>query len=161
MYHCLRSRSFVAIRSLRAVDCDGGGAGREVTLGGNDLVVVVAKGHALAGPGVEVSLHVDRSAGALVLTNRPVLLKGPSSINRWLVGTGRLSDLVRRAVDGHGALVLGLGARVVRAFRSQYLSHMQLVQGDCSPEVLNDVVLDEGVASPTVDGQVGVAVGVV
>jgi hypothetical protein len=41
------------------------------------------------------------------------------------------------------------------------LSHMQLVQGHCSPEVLNDVVLDEGVASPTVDGQVGVAVGVV
>jgi hypothetical protein len=74
---------------------------------------VVAKSHALAGPGIEVSLHVDRSAGALVLANRPVLLKGPGSIDRWLVGTGRLSDLVRRAVGSHGALVGSLGTRVV------------------------------------------------
>jgi len=38
---------------------------------------------------------------------------------------------------------------------------MQSVQGHCSPEVLNDVVLDERVASPAVDGKVGVAIGVV
>ena len=41
------------------------------------------------------------------------------------------------------------------------MSLMQSVQDDCSPEVLNDVVLDERVASPAVDGKVGVAVGVV
>jgi len=41
------------------------------------------------------------------------------------------------------------------------MSLMQSVHGHCSPEVLNDVVLDEWVASPAVDGKVGVAVGVV
>jgi len=131
------------MESLRAVDGDGSGASGEVTLSGDDLVVVATKGHALAGPGVKVSLHVDRSAGTLVLANRPVLLKGPSSIDGWLVGTGRLGDLVGRAVSGQGTLVRGLGRWVV------------------SSEVLNDVVLDEWVASPAVDGKVGVAVGVV
>lgn len=35
------------------------------------------------------------------------------------------------------------------------------MQGHCLPEVLNDVVLDERVTGPAVDGKVGVAVGVV
>jgi hypothetical protein len=54
-----------------------------------------------------------------------------------------LGNLVRGAVDGDGALVLRLRGRVVRA------------------EVLDDIVLDEGVAGPAVDGKVGVTVGVV
>ena len=41
-----------------------------------------------------------------------------------------------------------------------YVSHAVRTR-NCSPEVLNDVVLDERVASPAVDGKVGVAVGVV
>ena len=101
------------MESLRAVDGDGSGSSGEVTLSGDDLVVVATKSHALAGPGVKVSLHVDRSAGTLVLANRPVLLKGPSSIDGWLVGTGRLSDLVGRAVGSHGTLVASLGTRVI------------------------------------------------
>jgi hypothetical protein len=130
-------------RYLRAADSDLGVTSGEVTLSGNDLVVVLAEVHALAGPGIEVSLHVNRAGRALVLTNRPILLKGPGAINGWLVGAGRLSDLVGRAIGGNGTLVLGLRRRVVGA------------------EVLNDVVLDEGVASPAVDGKVGVAVVVV
>jgi hypothetical protein len=86
---------------------------------------------------------VGRAGRALVLTNRPILLKGPGAINGWLVGAGRLSDLVGRAVRGDGTLVLGLRRGVV------------------GTEVLNDVVLDERVAGPTVDGKVGVAVVVV
>lgn len=88
-------------------------------------------------------LHVDRTARALILANRPVLLKGRGAIDGWLVSAGRLSDLVRAAVRGHGAFVGRLGRRIVGA------------------EVLNDVVLDQGVAGPAVDGKVGVAVGVV
>jgi hypothetical protein len=53
-----------------------------------NLVVVAAKVHALASPGIEVSLHVDRTAGALVLANGPVLLKGLGTIDGWLVGAG-------------------------------------------------------------------------
>lgn len=99
--------------------------------------------HALAGPSIEVGLHVDRSAGALVLTNRPVLLKGRGTIDRWLVGAGALGNLVAGAVDGDGTLVLRLRRGVVGA------------------EVLDNVVLNQRVAGPAVDGKVGVAVGVV
>jgi hypothetical protein len=104
---------------------------------------VLAELEALGSPGVEVGLHVDRTAGALVLTNRPVLLKGRGAIDGRLVGTSSLGNLVRRAISGDGALVLGVGRRVVGA------------------EVLNDVVLDERVAGPAVDGEVRVAVGAV
>lgn len=136
-------RLIFVVKNLWAVDGDLGVTSGEVTLGGNNLVVVLAKVHALAGPGVKVSLHIDGAGRALVLTNRPILLKGPGAIDGGLVGTGRLSDLVGRSIRGDGTLVLGLGRGVVGA------------------EVLNDVVLDKGVAGPAVDGKVGVAVVVV
>lgn len=99
--------------------------------------------HALRGPRIKVGLHVDRTAGALVLANRPVLLKGRGAVNRRLVGTSCLRNLVRAAVNGDGALVLGIRRRVV------------------GTKVLNDVVLNERAAGPAVDGEVAVAVGVV
>jgi hypothetical protein len=141
--HAVKWLNMQNINRLRAVDSDGSASGAEVALGGDDLVVVRTELHALAGPRIEVGLHVNASAGALVLANRPVLLKGRGAVNRGLVGAGALGNLVRGAVDGDGALVLRLRGRVVRA------------------EVLDDVVLDEGVAGPTVDGKVGVTVGVV
>jgi hypothetical protein len=52
----------------------------------------------------------------------------------------RLCDLVAGTVGGDGTLDLSLGGGVIAA------------------EVLNDVVLDERVAGPAVDGKVGVAV---
>ena len=82
------------MNSLRAVDSDGSATTGEVSLSSDDLVVVGTQVHALAGPGIEVSLHVNRAGRALVLTNRPVLLKGLGAINGWLVGAGRLCDLV-------------------------------------------------------------------
>ena len=130
-------------KRLRAVDGDGRTAGGEVTLSSHNLVVVLTELEALGRPGIEVGLHIDRTAGALVLTNRPVLLKGRGAINGRLVGTSSLSNLVRRAVRGDSALVLGVGRRVV------------------GTEVLNDVVLDERVAGPAIDGKVRVAVGAV
>jgi hypothetical protein len=128
---------------LRAVDGDRSTSSREVALGGHNLVVVLTELHALAGPRIKVRLQVDRTAGALVLANRPVLLKGRGAVNGWLVGTSALGNLVRGAVRGDGTLVLRLRGRVV------------------GTEVLNDVVLDERVAGPAVDGKVRVAVGVV
>jgi hypothetical protein len=128
---------------LRAVDSHRRATLALVALDSDDLVVVLSKRHALAGPRIEVRLHVDRTAGTLVLANRPVLLKGLCAVDGGLVGAGALRNLVRGTVGGHGALVGRLRRRVVRA------------------EVLDDVVLDQRVAGPAVDGEVGVAVGVV
>lgn len=111
--HRLLIRLSATHPDLGSLHIDVRAARRLVTLSGDDLVVVATKSHALAGPGVKVSLHVDGSARTLVLANRPVLLKGPSSIDGWLVGTGRLGDLVGRAVGGQCTLVRGLGRWVV------------------------------------------------
>lgn len=100
---------------------------------------MVAETHALSGPSVEVSLHVDATAGALDLADRPVLLKGLGAIDRWLVHTGRLGDRVNTAVSGEGTLALGVAGRVVGA------------------ETLDNVVLDQRAAGPAVYGQVTVA----
>jgi hypothetical protein len=128
---------------LRAVDLHRCATLALVALNSDDLVVVLTERHALAGPGIEVGLHVDRTAGALVLANGPVLLKGLCAVDGGLVGASALGNLVRGAVGGDGTLVLRLRGRVVRA------------------EVLDDVVLDQRVAGPAVDGKVGVAAGVV
>jgi hypothetical protein len=94
-------------------------------------------------PGPEVGRHVDGTAGALVDADRPVLVKGSGALDRGLVDALGLVDVVDRAVDGDAAETGGARRGVVGA------------------EVLDDVVLDEGVAGPTVDGKVRVAIGAV
>lgn len=133
------SVSTQAFRLLSAVDSDLRAATGEVTLGSNNLVVVCSKLHSLSSPGIEVGLHVDGTGAALVCTDGPVLVEGLSAIDGGLVNTLGLRDLVRRAVGGHGALNGGLGRGVVGA------------------EVLDDVVLNQRVASPAVNGEVRVA----
>lgn len=128
---------------LSAVDGDLRAAAGEVSLGSNNLVVVRSKLHALGGPGVKVSLHVHGTRAALVGADRPVLLEGLGAVDGGLVGALGLRDLVRGAVSGQGALYGRLGRGVVGA------------------EVLDDVVLDQRVAGPAVDGEVGVAIGLV
>lgn len=113
---------------------------KRLTFGCNDLVVVLAQVHSLTSPCIEMSLHIYRATGALVLPHRPILLKGPRTIDRRLVSTRRLRNLVGGAIASHSALVLAVGRRVV------------------CPKVLDNVVLDERVASPAVDGKVRVAV---
>lgn len=71
----------------------------------DDLVIVLAELYAFGGPRTEVSLHVDRVAGVLVLMNRPVLLKVRSTINRILIDKGSLSNLVRAAINSDSTLV--------------------------------------------------------
>jgi hypothetical protein len=113
-----------------------------VTLRSNNLVVVLsAQVHAVGSPGVEVGSDIDGAAGAVVLADGPVLLKGRGAVDGGLVGAGGLEDVVDAAVDGDGALEGGGGGGVVGA------------------EGLDDVVLDQGAAGPAVDGEVAVAVG--
>lgn len=100
-----------------------------------------AQAHTLGRPRIEVRLHIDAAGGPLLLANAPVLLKGASAINGRLVSAGGDSNVVGAAIGVDGALALGVGGRVVRA------------------EVLDDVVLDEGVAGPAVHGEVAVALG--
>lgn len=85
----------------------------------------------------------DGTASTLAGTNGPVLLEGSSSLHGRLVYTGGLEDLVGGTVGGDAADFGGGGGGIV------------------GTEVLDDVVFNEGVGGPTVDGEVGVSVGFV
>lgn len=86
---------------------------------------------------------VDRPAGAVVAAHRPVLVKGGRSDDGRLVDALRAVNVVDAAVRRHFAQLGGARGRVVGA------------------KVLDNVVLDERVLGPAVDGEVAVAVGVV
>lgn len=124
-------------------DSHAGRARAVVTLNSKDLIVVGTKVEADVLPGLEMSTGIDGSAGTLVASDRPVLLKGLVTVNGGGVDTGADVDIVDRSVNIDLTLLLATGRGVVSA------------------EVLNDVVLNERVAGPTVNGEVAVAVGVV
>lgn len=113
-----------------------------VTLSGDNLVVVLAKLHAGVSPGVEVVLHVDAATDTLLSADRPVLVEGPGTVNGGLVVTGGLVEVVSATVGVDSALVGGSAAGVVGAVG------------------LDNVVLDERVAGPAVDGEVTVTLEV-
>lgn len=92
-------------------------------------------------PRIEMSLDGDGSTNALLLADRPVLLKGRGAINGWLIVAGGLEDIIGAAIGGDAALLLCGRAGVVAAV------------------CLDDVVLDERVAGPSVQGDVAVDVG--
>jgi len=104
---------------------------------------VRAQLHASSGPRVEVGCDVHGSTSTLGVTDRPELVEGLGALNGRLVHSLSLGDPVRASVRGDGALVRRTSGRVVCA------------------EVFNDVVFDERVGGPAVDGEVTVAVGVV
>ena len=93
----------------------------------------------MRGPGVEVVLHGHGTADTLGGADGPVLLEGLGAVDGGLVVASRDVDVVGAAVGVHSALVRAAAAGVVGAVR------------------LNDIVLDEGVASPAIDSQVPVA----
>lgn len=104
-------------------------------LSGESLVVVLSKVHAELGPGVEVALCGDgAAAGPLVHAVADVLGEGGGSNDGRLVGLGVLPDVVDGAVAGDLAHLLAL-------------SRASTVAG-----VLLDVVLDQWILGPTVDG---------
>jgi len=93
-------------------------------------------------PRIKVVTNINRATATLALTNRPPLGESSCTSNRRLVDTLAGVDIVGAAVAAETALVLGAAARVVRA------------------EILDNVVLDQRVAEPAVEGQVGVAAGI-
>jgi hypothetical protein len=115
-------------------DGDGGRSrATTVRLGGNDLVVEGAEVEAVALPRVEVVARGDGAAGALALAHADVLPERLRARDRRLVDLLVLVDVVARAVRGDRA-----NEGTTRAGPSV---------------VLLDVVLDERVRRPAVDGE--------
>ena len=112
-----------------------------VSLGGHDLVVVRAEAHAERGPGIEVVLSGDGSAGALGATNRPVLGEGGSAGDGRLVHLLVGVDIINGSITGDGSLLGHAAAGVVLAV------------------AFHDVVLDERALGPAVHSKVGVTRG--
>lgn len=115
----------------------------KVALHSNNLVVQSAQSQAQVAPCVEVVPNVDRAAGAVVAADRPVLVKGGGSDDGRLVDSLRAVDVVDAAVRGHLTQLGGAGGWVVGS------------------KVLNNVVLNQRVLGPSIDGEVAVAIGVV
>jgi hypothetical protein len=123
---------------------------------------MLSKVHAVPGPSIEVVLHVHATSDALggaygpeqslvtILHHKfpvgkldkevyvPVLLERARSINRRLVRARRSGNIVSTAVALEAAFALRPAAGIVRAVG------------------FDDVVLDERVTSPAVDGEVAV-----
>lgn len=104
---------------------------------------MAAQPHTQLCPLIEVPLSCDGSSDALFLADGPVLLECPGSFDRRLVDACASEDLVLAFLRGEGAL-----------------RRPRLV--GCQVGVrLDDVVLDERVASPAVDSKVSGASGVI
>lgn len=121
-----------------SADGDVGGSAALVSLRGDDLVVEGTHLEASGLPGVEVVGGGDGSAGAVGLPDGPELSKGGGSLDGGLVHALVEIDFVGSSVAGDCSLVGAARGRVIAA------------------EALDDVVLDEGVGSPAVDGEVPV-----
>lgn len=126
--------------SLR-LDGDGGGSAALVSLSGHNLVVVAAELETGLSPSVEVGLNIDGSANTMVGADGPELVEGSGSLDGWLLDTGGLVDVVGAAVGLDGAELVSAGGWVVGA------------------EAVDDVVFDQGVLGPAVDGEVAVPLG--
>lgn len=107
-----------------------------VRLRRNNHVIMVTKGHPRRRPRVKEGPRVDGPAGPQVPADGPVLLEGGGTVDGRLVGAGALVEVVRAVIGLDGAAGLTSTTGVV-------LAH-----------VLDDVVLDKGVAGPAVDGEV-------
>jgi len=112
-----------------------------VALCGHDLIVVSAKRKPRGRPGAEMVSRRDGAADTLGPTDGPILVKGLGAYDGGGIDARAEVDVVGAAIGRHGAFEGTAGSGVVRAVR------------------LHDVVLDKGSSSPTVDGQVTVAVG--
>lgn len=102
-----------------------------------------SKVHTQLGPRIKVILGSDSATNTAIPTNRPVLLESRSALDRRLVGTGGLEDVVGTAVGLDGAFLGRCGAGIVRAVG------------------LDDVVFDQRVLGPAVDAEIAVSIDVV
>lgn len=129
---------FVPRLSSRARHRDTSAAGTLVSLRRHNHVIKRAHGHAGILPRIEEVARGHRAAGALVASDRPVLVERLRAVDGRGIGPRRLVEVVGAAVRVDGAL--GLGARC-RA-------------GVVFAKVLEDVVLNKRGTGPSVDAEV-------
>lgn len=110
-----------------------GAAGSVISLRGKDLDIELAEVETVGLPGVEVVGGCDYTAAGWVLTDRDILVEGGGTLDRGLVDLGVLVDVVVSSVAGDGA--------------EERSGAVFLIP------VLHDVVLDERVGGPAVDGE--------
>lgn len=111
-----------------------------ITLSSEDLIVVLSKLLSILGPRVEMVLDCNSASNTLTLPDAPELLECRRAVDAGLVDAGGLQNVVCAAIRGDGTLLLSSRAGVVGAVG------------------FDDVVLDQRVAGPTVEGDVGVDV---
>jgi hypothetical protein len=81
----------------------------------------------------------DGATHALGLADRPILIEGGSSLNRWLVDALVQVDIVGATVTGNGALVGASGGWVV------------VTVG------FDDVIFNEGIGHPSINREIRVS----
>lgn len=97
---------------------------------------MLTKRHSGGLPRVKEDARIDGPADAALGADGPVLLEGLGAVDGGLLRAGALVELVGAAIRLDAALSLAGAAGVVVAV------------------VLDDVILDQGTAGPTVDGEV-------
>jgi len=107
-----------------------------ITLRSHDHVLVTTKLHTYLRPFTEVPPRCNGSACALLRSDAPILLKSACSVDGRLVRAGTLVKLVCSFLEGKIAL------------QRPRFAGRQVAVG------LNDVVLDQGVACPSVNGEI-------
>ena len=110
-----------------------------IPLRSQNLVVKRVRLSTILAPRIEVVPSINRATTALRGADREPLSESRSTGNGRLVDTLRGVNVVSTAVGAESAFELGAAAGVVGAV------------------VLHDVVLDQRVAEPAVEGEVGVA----
>lgn len=95
----------------------------------------------MATPSIEVVADGDGARGTVARTDRPVLVEGLCSVDGRLVDTLGTVEVVGGAIRGGGTEEARSSAGIVVT------------------EGFDDVVLDEGTASPSVDGEITVSIG--
>lgn len=117
-----------------------------ITFGSNDLVVISGtQVHAQIPPGIKVASGTNTTTDGpswvlLGVTDRPELLEGLSTIDRWCIETRGGQNVVVSAVTVYRSSPRGSGGWIVRTVG------------------FNDVVLYEGVQCPAVDRKVTIPV---
>lgn len=110
-----------------------------ISLSSNNHIIKRTKVHSKVIPSIKMISSSNSSLRTLILTNRPVLRKSGSTLNRRLIDSFTGVNVVNTSITGDGAL-LGCATG-----------------GVISSEVFDDVEFNQGVLGPAVDGEVAVS----
>jgi len=149
-----RVRSRVGSATTAALrNCDTCGSAALIAFRCKDLVVVCAEVQSCGLPCIGVVGECDSAARALALADAPELLERLGAIDRRLIDTGARVEVVGTAIAGEATLRGRLLSWVVSSKGLENLGTYRSVLVHTVKYVTN-VVLDEWVRRPTINGQV-------